>query len=231
METENISVIKSWAEEDRPREKLVLKGKHTLSDSELMAILIRSGSKKETAVELAKKILKKVDNDLSQLSRLSVSDLAKFHGMGEVKAITIVAALELGRRRRESEAIKKQKISSSRDVVDIMQPHLSDLSHEEFWVLLLDRANNVIRRQNISTGGVSGTVVDAKIIFKLAIDQLASGMVLCHNHPSGNNKPSEEDIKLTKKIHESSKMLDINLLDHIIIAGADFFSFADEGMI
>lgn len=228
MET---SGIKAWAEADRPREKLVKQGRHTLTDSELLAILIRTGTKSETAVDLAKNILSKFNNDLTELSRLSVNDLRKFKGMGEVKAITIVAALELGRRRREAEGLKKNKITTSKDAFEILQPNLADLVHEEFVVLLLNRNNEVTGKFELSKGGVAGTVVDPKLIFKAALDRLASGIILSHNHPSGNSKPSQEDIKLTKKLFEAGKLMEINVLDHIIIAGNDYFSFADEGMM
>ena|SRR5665213_957874 len=230
---ENIT-IKSWAEDDRPREKLLKKGKASLSDAELIAIIIGSGNNEETAVDVAKKILMKVGNSLNELGKLSAEDLSKdkkLKGVGMVKAISIVAALELGRRNRESMAVKKEKISSSKDVADIFQPLLGDYPHEEFWVLLLNRANKIIDKKNISRGGVSGTVVDPKMLFKIAIEHLASSIILCHNHPSGNKKPSEADIKLTKQLKEAGKFLEIPILDHIIITDQDFFSFADEGMM
>lgn len=223
--------IKDWSEADRPREKLFSKGKHILSEAELIAIIIGSGSKHESAVDLSKRILSSVNNDLNELSTLSIAELMKFKGMGEAKAIGIIAALELGRRRRERESLKKGKITSSKDIVEIFQPSLSDLKHEEFWVLFLNRANKIINKFNISIGGVSGTVVDAKIIFKLAVENLASSIILCHNHPSGNNKPSESDINITKQIKEAGKFLEIPILDHIIISGSTFYSFADEGML
>lgn len=228
MET---SGIKSWAEADRPREKLLLHGRHTLSDSELLAILIRTGTKNETAVDVAKNILAHNNNDLTQVARLSVNELGKFKGMGEVKAISIIAALELGRRRREAEAMKKNKIASSKDAVDILQPHMSDLIHEEFVVLMLNRANEVISKFELSKGGIAGTVVDPKLIFKAALEKLASGIILCHNHPSGNTRPSQEDIKITKKLKDAGTLMDINVIDHIIIGGNSFYSFADEGMM
>ena len=230
---ENIT-IKSWAEDDRPREKLLKKGKSSLSDAELIAILIGSGNTEETAVDVSKKILMKVGNNLNELGKLSAEDLSKdkkLKGVGIVKAITIVAALELGRRNRESEAVKKEKISSSKDVADIFQALLGDHPHEEFWVLLLNRANKIIDKIKISSGGVSGTVVDPKMLFRTAIMNLASSIILCHNHPSGNKKPSEADIKLTKQLKEAGKFLEIPILDHIIITDQDFFSFADEGMM
>ncbi|MBK6639865.1 MAG: DNA repair protein RadC [Bacteroidetes bacterium] len=223
------SNLKAWAEADRPREKLMNQGRNALSDSELLAILIRSGTKKETAVELSRRILNSVSNDLMQLSRLSISDFMKFKGMGEVKAITVMAALELGRRRRSAEAVQLVKVTSSKTVADLFIPLLSDLNHEEFWVLLLNRANNIIGKHQISKGGLSGTVVDSKVIFKLALESSSSSIIMCHNHPSGNHKPSDADLSLTKRIVEAGKVLDISVLDHLIIAGELYYSFADEG--
>ena len=182
--------IKSWAEEDRPREKLLLKGRSALSDSELIALLIGSGNRNASAVELSRDILAGVENQLGELAKLSVKDLMKFQGIGEAKAISIAAALELGRRRREEEGVRKKKITSSRDVYEVLGPRMEDLDHEEFWILLLNRANMIIGKHEISKGGVSGTVADTKIIFKLAIENLASAIILSHNHPSGNLKPS-----------------------------------------
>ncbi len=231
MEKEPGNTIKSWSESDRPREKLEAKGQSTLTDSELLAILLRSGSREESAVDLAKRLLKNVGNDLTSLSRLSVKDLAKYKGIGKVKAITIVAALELGRRRAVAHVIEKKKISASKDAVELFAGQLSDLPHEEFWILMLDRSNKIIERQNISKGGVSGTVVDARLIFKSAIENLASGIILCHNHPSGNNKPSQNDIDLTRKLNDAGKLVDVKVIDHIIISGSTYFSFADEGML
>ena len=225
----NYSSIKIWAEADRPREKLIHSGRHTLTDSELLAILIRSGSRDETAVELARRILCEAGNDLTRLSKMSVSDLSAFKGMGSVKAITVVAALELGRRRRLAEAMQSEKISSSKDVAGYFAPILSDLLYEEFWILLLNRANNVITRFQVSKGGITGTVVDPRVIFKKAVEVMASGIILCHNHPSGNRQPSDADISLTKKLKEAGKLLDIQVLDHLIIAGEEYYSFADEG--
>lgn len=223
--------IPAWAEDDRPREKLLLKGRAALSDAELIAILIGSGNQNETAVELSRRILNSVDGQLKGLGRCSVKDLIKFKGIGEAKAISIVAALELGRRRREEEGIEKVKITTSKDVYEHFHGAIGDLAYEEFWILLLDRANKVIGRYKISQGGVSGTVADPKIIFKHAVEQLASSIVLCHNHPSGNLKPSEADIKLTKKLKEAGKHLDIPILDHIIVTEAGYYSFADENLL
>ncbi len=223
--------IKAWAEEDRPREKLMLKGRHVLSDAELIAILISSGNAEETAVELSKRILGKVENNLNELGRLSAKDLMEFKGIGEAKAITIIAAMELGRRRKESDGVKREKITSSKDAADIFQPLLGDHLHEEFWILFLNRANLVMGKQPVSSGGMSGTVVDPKMIFKYALDNKASSIILCHNHPSGNTKPSDADISLTKNIVQAGKVLEIPVLDHIIVTQQGFFSFADEGLL
>lgn len=228
---EKTLTIKSWAEEDRPREKLLSKGRHVLTDAELIAILIGSGTRKETAVELSKRILAQFENNLNVIAKLSVQDLMKFNGIGEAKAISIVAALELGRRRKDAELVKREKITSSKDIFDIFRPQFLDLPHEEFHVLLLNRSNSLIRKEFVSRGGVSGTVVDSKIIFKIAVEHLASSIILCHNHPSGNLKPSNEDISLTKKIKEAGALLEIPILDHLIITDTGYFSFADEGMM
>ena len=224
--------INMWANEDRPREKLLEKGKGHLSKAELVAILIGSGSSSESAVDLARKILDSVDNNLAELSRLSINDLCKFKGIGKAKAISIIAALEIGRRRRADETlVKKSKIQSSSDVYEIIYAELSDKSHEEFWILLLDRANQLIIKKSISEGGLSGTIADPKKIFKLALDQNCSSIILAHNHPSNNLQPSENDIKLTKSIRKAALTLEINVLDHIIVGSDNYFSFADEGLI
>lgn len=223
--------IKSWAEDDRPREKLLAQGRSALSDAELIAIIIGSGSRDESAVDLSKRILHSIDNNLNELGKLTVNDLMKFKGIGEAKAITIAAALELGRRRKEQEPKKKIKIASSKDAFDIFFPLLEDVPHEEFWVLLLNHQNKVIDKVCVSRGGVSGTVADAKLIFKVAIEKLASSIVLCHNHPSGNLQPSHQDKELTKKLKQAGSTLDIAVLDHIIIGDTNYFSFADEGLL
>jgi len=223
--------IKDWESDDRPREKLLLKGKQALSNAELIAILIGSGNTNESAVELAQRIMQSVDNNLITLSKLSIKELIKFKGIGEAKAITIVGAMELGRRRREEEVKQKKKIGSSRDVFEVFQPNMADSPFEEFWILLVNRANKIIGKFQISQGGVSGTVADPKRIFQLALENLASGIILCHNHPSGNTQPSQQDIKLTTKIKEGSKLLEINLLDHIILGDESYYSFADNGMM
>jgi len=223
--------IKSWSPEDRPREKLLLKGTSALSDAELIAILLGSGTAKLSAVDVAKKVLAHVDNNLDSLARLTIKELMKAKGIGEAKAITIVAALELGRRRKDQSPDEKPKIDGSKSAAALIKGELMDLPHEEFWVLLLNRANRLMKKKRISEGGVSGTVADPKIIFKLAVEELASAIIVVHNHPSGNIKPSESDISLTKKIKEAGKLLDISLLDHLIIARDKYFSFADEGLI
>lgn len=223
--------IKSWAEADRPREKLAEKGKASLSDAELIAILIGSGNDEDSAVELSKKILLSVNNNLHELGKLTISDLTKFRGIGEAKAISIMAALELGRRRKEADGNQKVRITTSGHVYNVVYPLVADLPHEEFWILLLNRANQVIKKVNISRGGVSETSVDTKIIFKAAVENLASYVILCHNHPSGNLKPSNADIKLTRKLSEVGKLMEIPVLDHLIIAEKKYFSFADEGLI
>jgi len=223
--------IREWSPEDRPREKLLLKGTSALSEAELVAILIGSGTTKTSAVELAKKVLLLGKNNLNELARLSVKDLMKIKGIGEAKAITIVAALELGRRRKAQDVEEKPKISSSKDAFDLIQGDLMDLPHEEFWVLLLNRMHQVVKKKRISEGGVSGTVADPKIIYKLALEDLATGVIVAHNHPSGNLKPSQSDIDLTRKLKEAGKFLEVQLLDHLIIANRNYFSFADEGLI
>lgn len=223
--------IRNWAEDERPREKLLLKGKSALSDAELLAILISSGSKEESAVDLCKRILNSVESNLVELSKLDVKNLSKFKGIGEAKALSIVAALELGRRRRAADPLQKPSISTSRDAYEIVQSLIGESQYEQFWILLLNRANKVIRKENISDGGMTGTVADPKRIFKIAVDHNACYIILAHNHPSGNIRPSEDDIKLTRKIKQSGDLLDIKVLDHIIAGENNYFSFADEGMM
>jgi DNA repair protein RadC len=227
---ESISV-KSWAEDDRPREKMIHKGKTSLSDAELIAILMNTGTKNENVVELAKRILSSVQNDLLALSKLNVKELMRFKGIGEAKAITITSALELGRRRRDCEATQKTIISTSKDAYELLASSLSDLPHEEFWILLLNRAHKVIGKFSVSSGGLTGTVADQRIIFKKALDQSACGIILAHNHPSGNLKPSQADIQLTKRLVEGGRILDIPIMDHLIITETNYYSFADEGML
>lgn len=230
MEENNSLSIRNWAEDDKPREKLMNKGKSVLSDAELIAILIGSGSRNESAVELSKRILSSVDNNLNALGKLSISKLTTFKGIGEAKAISIVAAMEIGRRRRAEETIELQKITSSKAVFDIMQPVIGELPHEEFWVLYLNNSNKVIYKSQISKGGITGTVADTRIIFKMALEQNATSIILSHNHPSGNLTPSDADIQITKKLKLAANQLEIKILDHIIITEMGYFSFNDEGI-
>ncbi len=223
--------IRDWAKDDRPREKLMAQGAGSLSDAELLAILLRSGSAKQSAVDLARTILDRAANDLHRLGQFSVGDLVKFNGMGQAKAIGIVAALELGRRRKNVEGTPRPLIASSAAAHQHLSSMLAELPHEEFWLLVLDRGNRLKDRCCISRGGMHGTVADPKIIFKEAIDRRASSIVLCHNHPSGQLRPSEEDVRLTRKLVEGGRMLDIGVQDHIIIAGDGYYSFADNGML
>jgi len=223
--------ITEWAVEDRPRERLWQKGPSSLSDAELIAILIGSGTRNKSAVDLAHELLALADNSLPELGKLSVSGIKKLKGIGEAKAVTIAAALELGRRRKMAEAADNPQIRSSADVFNIFSPLMDDLPHEEFWILFLNRANKVQGRMKISQGGVSGTVTDVRIVMKKAIESLASGLVICHNHPSGNNSPSDADIRITQKIKEAGALMDIQLLDHLIICGKNYYSFADNGAL
>ncbi len=223
--------IKQWAEDDRPREKLLAKGKAALSDAELIAILIGSGNSSESAVELSRRILQAAADNLVELSRMSVSDLIKFKGIGEAKAISIVAALELGRRRRSAEAQERKRIVTSRDAFEYLYANMADLHYEQFWILLLDQSNKVIGAVQVSDGGIAGTVADPKRIFKTAIERNAAAMILCHNHPSGQLKPSDADVRLTKKLFQSGEMLEIRVIDHLIIGHDQYFSFSDEGVL
>lgn len=223
--------IKEWAVEDRPREKMLVKGVRSLSEAELIAILIGSGNPEESAVEVSRRILASVNNNLNELGKKTIADLKKFKGIGEVKAITIMAALELGRRRKESEPEERPKITTSGDAATIFKPLLSDLPHEEFWVLLLNRNNLVIDKFMVSQGGLAGTIIDVRIILKTALEKLACSMILCHNHPSGNLQPSEADKEITRKIREAGKQMDIPVLDHLIIGNDAYFSFSDEGLM
>ena len=231
-ESKDFLSIKSWAEEDQPREKLLLKGKAALSDAELITILLRTGVTGSSALDIAKKIINHVNGDLNALGKLSVSELKKLaKGLGDTKAITIVAALELGRRRQSSEVREKPQITSSQDSYNYIYSEMADLGHEEFYVMYLNRANRVVAHRHISSGGVSGTIADIKIILKHGIEILATSMIAVHNHPSGNVKPSQADIELTKKLKEAAKLIDIILLDHLILGEKKYYSFADEGMI
>ena len=223
--------IKAWAQDDQPRYKLRSKGAASLSTSELLALLIGSGSTSESAVDLCRRMLKEVDQDLDQLARLTLKELQAFKGIGEAKAISIAAALELGRRRQSQDIRSRPQIINSQRAYEIIAPLLTDKNHEEFWVLLLDRSSKIQHKFCISHGGVAGTVVDPKIIFKKALDHLASGLILVHNHPSGQLKPSKQDLALTQKLKNGADLLDMKVLDHIIIGGRDYLSFADEGLL
>ncbi|MHA7111560.1 RadC family protein [Sunxiuqinia elliptica] len=223
--------IKEWAVEDRPREKLLVQGTRSLSEAELIAILIGSGNSKESAVELARRILGAVNNDLATLSKKDAAFLLKFNGIGEAKAVNIMAALELGRRRKEQAASVKTTILNSRDAANYFRPLLEDLPHEEFWVLLLNRSNTVIDKFMVSQGGVTGTVIDVRLILKTALEKLACSLILCHNHPSGNILASEADKKVTQKIKEAAQLMEIAVIDHVIIAHDQYLSFADEALL
>jgi DNA repair protein RadC len=223
--------ITAWAEEDRPREKMLLKGRQSLSDAELLAILLGSGSVGESAVALAQRILQSVEHNLHDLGKSSLAELQRFKGVGEAKAITIAAALELGRRRQASALRERAHIGNSQDAYAAIGPFLADLHHEEFWLLLLNKSNDVISRHQVSSGGMAGTVVDIKLIFKTAIDARASGLIAVHNHPSGNLEPSKADIELTKRLRQAGAVLELPLLDHLIVSERGYYSFADAGMI
>lgn len=220
--------IKNWSQDDQPREKLLYKGKAALSDTELVAILIGSGNREESAVALCKRILASTDNNLSELGKLSIKQLMGFKGIGEAKAITIIAALELGRRRRGEEALEKKKITSSASVFELMQPIMGDLQHEEFWIIYLNNSNKVIHKNQLSKGGITGTLVDVRLVLKMALEVGATGIILAHNHPSGTLKPSESDKQITQKLKVAAQSLDIKVLDHLIITEKAYFSFADE---
>ena len=223
--------ITDWAVEDRHREKLIQKGTSSLSDAELLAILISSGTKEKSAVDLGRELLGIVNNNLNSLGKLTIADLKKLRGIGTARAVTIMAALELGRRRKLAEVPDIPQIKCSKDVADIFQPLLSDLLHEEFWILFLNRSNKVTNRMKLSQGGISGTVTDVRMVMKKAIECLASGIIVCHNHPSGNLNPSESDTRITQKIKEAGNLMDIQLLDHLIISDKDYYSFADNGLL
>jgi DNA repair protein RadC len=223
--------IKNWSQDDQPREKLRDKGKAILSDAELVAILIGSGSREESAVDLCKRILASVDNNLNALGKLSIKQLMAFKGIGEAKAISITAALEIGRRRRLEEGLKLEKITSSRSVYDIMQPILGELPHEEFWILYLNNSNKVIQKNQLSKGGITGTLVDVRLVLKNALETGATALILCHNHPSGTLKPSQADRDITQKLKTAAESLDIKVLDHLIVIEKAYFSFADENIL
>ncbi|MBK6978785.1 MAG: DNA repair protein RadC [Cytophagaceae bacterium] len=225
------TTIKTWAEEDRPREKLILKGRHALSDAELIAILLGMGSTEHTAVELAKIILAEVGNDLNRLSKMSVNELKKFKGVGEAKAVSIVAAMELARRRQATETIENIKLKTSNSVYNHLKQFMLDLDHEQFWMILLKRNLEILKTIHISTGGIAGTVADPKIILRHVIENLANGFIISHNHPSGNLKPSDADIRLTRRLKELADLLEVTLIDHIIFSDNGYYSFGDEGLL
>ena len=233
MESSNKSStsIKNWALDDRPREKLMVKGRESLSDSELLAILINTGSGKRSAVDLAKETLMKGKNNLDELGKLSIKDLTEIPGIGEAKAITIIAALELGRRRQATFPLNKKQVQSSKELSDFLQSKLKDYSHEVFAVVFLNRANKINHFEVLSTGGISHTIVDPRIIFKRALEVKATSIILCHNHPSGNLKPSRQDEELTAKLKNAGDLIDIKVVDHLIVSDEGYYSFADEGMI
>ncbi len=230
-EYKNRLAINQWAEDDRPREKLIHKGNKAISNAELIAILIRSGTREESAVDLAKRMLDHVKNNLNELAKMSVSEMRQFPGIGETKAATILAALELGSRIRREEALAKDQVTDSKTLYEILKPQMAYLPHEEFRVLYLNRASKIIGDRQVSVGGVTGTVADPKIIFRKAIELLACSIILAHNHPSGNLTPSKADIDLTKKMKEAGKLMEIDVIDHIIVADNGYYSFADEGMM
>ncbi|WP_306353623.1 RadC family protein [Flavobacterium sp. '19STA2R22 D10 B1'] len=231
MESTPLQSIKKWAEEDRPREKLKNKGKSALSNAELIAILISSGNYKESAVDLSKRILAGVDNNLNALGKLSISQLTVFKGIGEAKALAIEAALELGRRRRAEETVNMKKIQSSKSVFEIMQPIIGELPHEEFWIIYLNNSNKIISKSQLSKGGITGTLVDVRLVLKTALENGAVGLILSHNHPSGTLIPSEADKQITHKLKQAAAHLDIKVLDHVIISEVDYFSFTDRGIL
>ena len=230
MEATNFPIT-HWSEDDKPREKMMLKGKSALSDAELVAILIGSGSRNESAVALSKRILASVNNNLSSLGKQSLAQLMEFKGIGEAKAITIAAALELGRRRKEENPLELVKVTSSKVMYQEMYPIIGELAHEEFWVVYLNNANKIIFKAQLSKGGITGTIVDVRLVFKIALAQNAVAIVLAHNHPSGKLQASEADIQVTKRIKNAGLQLDISVLDHIIVTEHSYFSFADEGIL
>ena len=231
MTTNKLHTIKDWNEEDRPREKLLQRGETALTDAELLAILLGSGNREETAVGLAKRILRDVDDSLSVLARKSIAEFQQYKGIGTAKAVTLMAALELGRRRRLAQANQQTKIRSSKDVFERMQPILSDLPHEEFWVLFLNNANVVLHSEKHTQGGLTGTMVDSRMVLKRALLLDAVAIILVHNHPSGTLVASQSDKVLTKKMQNAAKTLDIKVLDHLIITEKAYFSFADENLM
>lgn len=223
--------LKSLAEDDRPREKFLLKGKSAVSDSELLAIIMGSGNRDESAVELARRILNSVENNWHRLSQLSIKDLTKFKGVGEAKAISIATALEIGNRKSQQEVLERQQISSSKDAFEILQPHLSDLQTEEFWAIFLNHQNKILYKTCLFRGGIASSVADIRVVFKTALEHFSTQIIVAHNHPAGSLKPSKEDINITQKIKDAGKLLDIDLLDHLILTQNNYYSFKDEGIL
>jgi DNA repair protein RadC len=223
--------IKALAVEDRPREKLMNRGISSLTDAELIAILISSGNRKESAVELSHRIMESIHYNLHELGKLNCDELKRFRGIGEVKAVTLIAAMELGRRKNQSEALDNEQIKGSRDAANFLRPEIGDLSHEEFWVLFLNRNNKVTGKQKLSQGGMTGTVIDVRLVLKLALERHATSLIICHNHPSGNLEPSDADKKITRQLKSAAALMEIPVIDHLIITQSGFFSFADEGLL
>lgn len=223
--------IKTWAVEDRPREKMINRGISSLTDAELIAILISSGNSNESAVELSRRIMESSHHNLHELGKLNCDELKRFRGIGPAKAITLLAAMELGRRRNQSEALEKDQIKGSRDAANYLRPVIGDLSYEEFWVIFLNRHNKVIEKQKLSQGGMTGTVIDVRLVLKLALEKHATSLIFCHNHPSGNLEPSDADKKITRQLKEAGALMEIPVVDHLIVTQSGFFSFADEGLL
>jgi DNA repair protein RadC len=223
--------IKNWSDDDKPREKLIQKGRSVLSDAELLAILIGSGNRDESAVALSKRILASTNNNLNELGKLTIKQLMRFKGIGQAKAVTIAAALEIGRRRRDGTTQKIAKINSSKDVFEILQPILGELPHEEFWIIYLNNSNKILRKEQLSKGGITGTLVDVRLVLKQALEFGAVGLVLAHNHPSSTLKPSNADRQITAKLKTAAEALDIKVLDHLIITEKTYFSFADQQLL
>lgn len=223
--------IKAWAVEDRPREKLISRGISALTDGELIAILISSGNSKESAVELSRRIMETVHHNLHELGKLNCDELERFRGIGKAKALTLLAAMELGRRRNQSEALENGQVKGSKDAANYLRPEIGDLSHEEFWVLFLNRQNKILGKQKLSQGGMTGTVIDVRLVLKLALEKHATSLIFAHNHPSGNLEPSDADRKITRQLKEAAALMEIPVIDHLIVTQSGYFSFADEGML
>ncbi len=224
--------IREWSEDDRPREKMLRKGTSSLSDAELLAILIGSGNRDESAVELARRIMRECDDNINELARLTIADLCKkFKGIGEAKAISIMAALELGKRRKTSDVLERKQILSSKDLFELFEPLLIDLVHEEFWIVFMNGANKVLSTHKLTQGGIQQTIVDVPLLLKMSLERLAQSIAVAHNHPSGQNKPSSEDENITRRIKQGCDAIGIRLLDHIIVARGKYYSFADDGKL